>query len=260
MPDASSGTLATARRSGGRVAGPLQARDLKVHFDGVKAIDGVDLDLHPGEILGLIGPNGAGKTTCLNALSGFQKPTAGSVILAGDDITAMSPQRRVGRGVSRTFQAVRLFRSLTVFENVELGAVGTGSSRRAAREMAEEIVASLGLESRAHMDASALPHGEERRLGIARALATRPSFLLLDEPAAGLNEVESDELMRFLADLPSAFDCGLLVVEHDMRLIMGLCERIQVLNYGKTICVGTPDEIRQDPDVITAYLGTGRSD
>jgi branched-chain amino acid transport system ATP-binding protein len=262
MPEAATGTPATARHLGGRVdgrhEGSLQARGLEIHFDGVRAIDGVDLDLEPGEILGLIGPNGAGKTTLLNALSGFQKPTAGRVLLAGHDITSMSPQRRVSRGVSRTFQSVRLFRSLTVFENVELGAVGTGGGRRAGRLLAEKVVERLGLQERADMSASALPHGEERRLGIARALATQPQLLLLDEPAAGLNEVESDELMHFLSGLPEAFGCALLVVEHDMRLIMGLCQRIQVLNYGKSICLGTPDEVRRNPNVITAYLGTGK--
>jgi branched-chain amino acid transport system ATP-binding protein len=257
MPDASSGTLEAARRSGGPATGTLQAVDLKIHFEGVRAIDGVDLELAPGEILGLIGPNGAGKTTLLNALSGFQKPTAGRVLLAGDDVTGLPPQRRVARGVSRTFQAVRLFRGLTVFENVEAGAVGTGAGRREGRRLAEELVVRLGLEARAGMLASSLPHGEERRLGIARALATRPQFLLLDEPAAGLNEAESDELMHFLADLPAAFDCGLLVVEHDMRLIMGLCKRIQVLDYGRTICIGTPEQVRRDPEVVRAYLGVG---
>jgi branched-chain amino acid transport system ATP-binding protein len=233
----------------------LEAHGLKVHFGGVRAVDGVDLVLNKGEILGLIGPNGAGKTTLVNALSGFQKPTAGTVSLSGDDVTGWSSPRLARRGLTRTFQSVRLFPGLTVLENVELGGVGVGMRRSAARRWASELLARLRLDHLADRWADGLPHGLERRLGIVRALAAKPRFLLLDEPAAGLNEQESDELVASLTLIRDDFECALVVIEHDMRLIMRLCERIQVLDYGKTISIGTPAEVRRDPAVLTAYLG-----
>jgi branched-chain amino acid transport system ATP-binding protein len=233
----------------------LEARDLKVHFGGVKAVDGVDLDLRKGEILGLIGPNGAGKTTLVNALSGFQRLTAGRVLLGGEDVTGWSPHRLARRGLTRTFQSVRLFPGLTVLENVELGGVGVGIRRPAARRSARELLERLGLAGKADSLATGLPHGLERRLGILRALAAKPAFLLLDEPAAGLNERESDELVRALTLIRDDFSCALVVIEHDMRVIMRLCERIQVLDYGKTISIGNPTEVRADRAVLTAYLG-----
>jgi branched-chain amino acid transport system ATP-binding protein len=233
----------------------VEVRELAVHFEGVKAVDGVDLILRRGEILGLIGPNGAGKTTFVNALTGFQRLTAGAVSIDGVDVTGWSPSRLTRAGLARTFQSVRLFPRLTVLENVEAGAVGVGLGRRAARERAVELLLALGLAGRAHDPASGLPHGEERRLGVMRALASRPKYLLLDEPAAGLNEVEADELVRALAQIRDDFGCGLMIIEHDMRVIMSLCERIQVLDYGRTISIGTPEEVRSDPAVLTAYLG-----
>jgi len=233
----------------------LEARGLKIHFGGVRAVDGVDLTLHKGEILGLIGPNGAGKTTLVNALSGFQKPTAGTVLLNGTDVTGWKPSRLARKGLTRTFQSVRLFPDLTVLENVELGGVGVGLRRGAARRSAQELLERLNLDDKAHLYGTGLPHGLERRLGIVRALAAKPTFLLLDEPAAGLNESESDELVEVLTLIRDDFSCALVVIEHDMRLIMRLCERIQVLDYGKTISVGTPTEVRNDRAVLTAYLG-----
>jgi branched-chain amino acid transport system ATP-binding protein len=227
-----------------------------VHIRGVKAVDGVDLELALGEILGLIGPNGAGKTTLVNALSGFQRATSGEVVLNGEDITTWTSAEIARAGLVRTFQDVRLFSGLTVFENVESAAVSRGTSRAAARGLASELLARMRLGERAGLAAGGLAHGQERRLAIARALATRPSFLLLDEPAAGLDEAESDELVGALAEIRDAFALGLLVIEHDMRVIMRLCERIQVLDHGKTIAIGTPAEIRSDPAVLTAYLGT----
>jgi branched-chain amino acid transport system ATP-binding protein len=226
-----------------------------VHFEGVKAVDGVDLELRQGELVGLIGPNGAGKTTLVNALTGFERPTSGRVVLGGRDITGFAPHRLGPLGIARTFQSVRLFGNLTALENVELGALGVGASRRDARETAWALLERIGIAAKAHLRASALPYGDERRLGFVRALATRPAFLLLDEPAAGLNEAESDALMLAIGQIRDDFGCGLLVIEHDMRLIMRLSERIQVLDYGKTICVGTPAEVQADPAVITAYLG-----
>jgi len=238
--------------SGGEL---LEAQGLEVHFGGVRAVDGVDLELRKGEILGLIGPNGAGKTTLVNALSGFQKPTAGRVLLNGADVTGWSAHRLARRGLARTFQSVRLFPGLTVLENVELGAVGVGVRRPAARRLARELLERLGLAGKADALATGLPHGLERRLGIVRALAAKPAFLLLDEPAAGLNERESDELVGALTLIRDDFSCALVVIEHDMRVIMRLCERIQVLDYGKTISIGTPAQVRADPAVLTAYLG-----
>jgi branched-chain amino acid transport system ATP-binding protein len=205
--------------------------------------------------MGLIGPNGAGKTTCMNALSGFVPLNAGMVALAGVDVTGWSPQRLVARGLVRTFQDVATFPGLTVFENVELGALGAGMSRRRARARARELLKSMGLSRLSRLPASALPHGDERRVGIARAVAVGPKFLLLDEPAAGLDDVESLALTDTIAQIRETIGCGVLLVEHDMRIIFRVCERIQVLDYGKSIAVGSPEEIRTDPAVITAYLG-----
>jgi branched-chain amino acid transport system ATP-binding protein len=238
----------------------LEAHGLKVYFGGVRAVDGVDLTLKRGEILGLIGPNGAGKTTLVNALSGFQKPSDGSVFLDGAEVTGWDPAKLAKKGLTRTFQSVRLFPALTVLENVELGAVGVGMRRREARKIAAELVERLNLGDKAHLYGTGLPHGIERRLGIVRALAARPSFLLLDEPAAGLNERESDELVDSLALIRDDFSCALVVIEHDMRVIMRLCERIHVLDYGKTIAIGTPAEVRRDPAVLAAYLGRKAAD
>ena len=239
-------------------ASGLEVTGLAVHFEGVKAVDGVDLTLRPAEILGLIGPNGAGKTTFVNALTGFQRPTAGSIRIDGRDVSGWSASRIARIGVARTFQSVRLFPRLSVLENVEVGAVGVGMRRSDARRFAIELLERFGLAARAHHPGSGLPHGEERRLGIVRAMASRPNCLLLDEPAAGLNEVEGDELVRALSGIREDFGCGLLVIEHDMRVIMSLCERLQVLDYGKTIAEGTPEQVRADPAVLTAYLGRAR--
>ena len=238
----------------------LEAREIKVHIRAVKAVDGVDLTLERGRILGLIGPNGAGKTTLVNVLAGFQRATGGRVVLGGEDITTWEPSEIARAGVVRTFQDVRLFTALTVFENVEAAAVSTGATRREARALSWEILERVGLEQRARGMAAALPHGEQRLLAVARALAARPLFLLLDEPAAGLDEGESDELVGALAAIRDAFGVGLLVIEHDMRVIMKLSESIQVLDDGKTIALGTPAEIRTDPAVLSAYLGAREVD
>jgi ABC-type branched-subunit amino acid transport system ATPase component len=242
-----------------RPVGSLEAHDVRVHIRGVKAVDGVDLALRRGQILGLIGPNGAGKTTLVNVLAGFQRATAGRVVLDGEDITTWEPSEIARAGLVRTFQDVRLFAGLTVFENVEAAAVLRGASRRLARAVSGELLARLGLERRTADRAAVLPHGEQRRLAIARALAARPSFLLLDEPAAGLAEDESDELVVALVAIRDAFGVGLLVIEHDMRLIMQLAERIQVLDQGRTLALGTPAQIRDDAAVRSAYLGSGEA-
>src|SRR5215831_3318546 len=239
----------------GSNAEKLVAEGIHVHFEGVRAVDGVDLTLVRGQIMGLIGPNGAGKTTFMNAVSSFVHLTAGEVVLDGLPVTNWKPERLAKNGLVRTFQDVATFPALSVFENVELGALGAGLSRKKARLRAAELLDRLGLRHLATLRASALPHGEERRVGIARAVACAPRFLLLDEPAAGLDDDESLRLAETIADIRNDLGCGVLLVEHDMRIIFRVCERIQVLDYGKSLAVGTPDEIRQNRQVIEAYLG-----
>jgi branched-chain amino acid transport system ATP-binding protein len=212
-----------------------------------------------GEILGLIGPNGAGKTTLVNALTGFQRLTAGRIALGEVDVTGWSANRLARKGICRTFQSVRLFPDLTVYENVEMGAIGAGASRRESMGRTEGLLERMQLESVADRPASAIPHGQERRVGIARALATAPRFLLLDEPGAGLNELESAELVSALRHIRDDYGCALVVIEHDMGLIMQLCERIHVVDHGKTLAIGAPAEVARDPAVLEAYLGSGRS-
>src|SRR5262245_6829441 len=204
--------------------------------------------------MGLIGPNGSCNTKFMNAVSGFVPLTGGTVTVDGVDMTDWPPHRRVANGLVRTFQDIATFPGLSVFENVELGALGAGLNRRAARKRAWELIDGLDLRHVARLPASALPHGDERRVGIARAVAVAPRFLLLDEPAAGLDDAESRALTTSIAALRDELGCGVLLVEHDMRIIFRVCERIQVLDYGKTIAVGTPEEIRNDRRVV-AYLG-----
>jgi branched-chain amino acid transport system ATP-binding protein len=240
---------------GGAGTGKLVAEGIRVHFEGVRAVDGVDLTLERRQIMGLIGPNGAGKTTFMNAVSSFVPLTRGQVHMDGVDVTGWAPHKLVAGGLVRTFQDVATFPGLTVFENVELGALGAGLSRRKARVRAWELLENMELRDVALLPASALPHGDERRLGIARAVAVEPKFLLLDEPAAGLDDAESMALTETIARLRDELGCGILLVEHDMRIIFRVCELIQVLDYGKSIAVGTPEEIRTDRRVVAAYLG-----
>lgn len=234
----------------------LHANAVTVRFGGLTAVNDVTLQLAQGEVLGLIGPNGAGKTTLVNVLSGFQRPAAGSVAVGDADCTRLARHDFAGAGVVRTFQAVRLFKGLTVSENVEVGYVAAGLGRFAARRRAREILDELGLGAKAERLAAGLSYGEERRVGLARALAVNPRYLLLDEPAAGLAPAEADQLRDVVGAVRAKYGCGVLVIEHNMAFVMELCERVQVLDGGRTIAEGRPAEIRANADVRRAYLGT----
>jgi branched-chain amino acid transport system ATP-binding protein len=252
--------VTTAAPEAGRSVGAddaLLAEDVTVTFTGVKALDGVTFLCRPGEIVGLIGPNGSGKTTLLNTLSGFLEPASGVVRFRGRETRGWSPQQHARRGLARTFQGVRPFAQLTVRENIEVGAIGVGASRREARDRASELLEELHLTELAATWAGILPAGSQRRLGIARALAAEPSFLLLDEPAAGLYEAETDAVIDFIRRVHETRRIGITLVEHDMRVVMRLCERVQVLDNGMTLGEGSPSEIRTNERVLEAYLGTG---
>jgi branched-chain amino acid transport system ATP-binding protein len=221
----------------------------------VHALRDVTLELGRAEIAGLIGPNGAGKSTLVNVLSGFDRPTSGTVELEGRDVTHWSPSRRGRQGLSRTFQHSHAFRSLSVRENLEVAALGVGAAAREARQRASELLETLGLSSQAEAPAGTLAQGDERRLGVARALATRPRFVLLDEPAAGLPEAEVPGFAEAVRGVRDDHDAGVLLIDHNMALIMGLCDRIYVLDQGRVLAKGTPEEIRANLDVAAAYLG-----
>jgi branched-chain amino acid transport system ATP-binding protein len=233
-------------------ASTLEVDGAVKQFRGLRALDGVSLDVDEGEIVGLIGPNGSGKTTLLNLASGVLRPTRGRIIVAGVDATGRKPHEIARLGVGRTFQQIRLFSEMTVEENVEVGAV----ARHQDPERVAALLERLGLSRDGERFATTLPYGQQRRAEIARALAGRPRFLLLDEPAAGMNEAESDALLETIRSVRDDEGCAILIVDHDLRLIMRLCERIHVLAEGKTICEGTAEEVRRDPGVIQAYLGT----
>jgi branched-chain amino acid transport system ATP-binding protein len=224
-------------------------------FQGVQALREVSLDLHRGEVVGLIGPNGAGKSTLVNVMSGFDRPSAGQVLLEGRDVTRWPAHRRGRHGLARTFQHSHAFRSLSVRENVEVAALGVGCASREAARRAEELLDLLDLSPYADAPAAALAHGDERRLGVARALASDPRFVLLDEPAAGLPEAEVPGFAAAVRAVRDDHGAGVLLIDHNMALIMRVCDRIHVLDQGETLAHGTPDEIRANLDVAAAYLG-----
>lgn len=233
----------------------LTARDIGVSFGGLVALAGIDVDLGPGEIVGLIGSNGAGKSTMVNVLSGFQKPSRGTVTCGGLSLAGMPPHLIARTGIVRTFQSVRLFRDLTVAENVAAAAAVLGKK---APDTAE-LLSLLGLSDLREKPAGALSYAHQRRLAIARALGLRPRFLLLDEPAAGMTPAEVAELDRTLLTVRDRTGMGLLLVEHNMTLVMSVCERLVVMDGGRVIARGVPEAIRQDPLVRQAYLGHGKA-
>ncbi len=240
-----------ARRPGAT----LRAASVSRAFDGVHALRDVTLELRTGEIVGLLGPNGAGKSTLVNVLTGFDFPDEGSVELEGRVITRWSPHRRGRHGLARTFQHSRSFRELSVRENVEVAALGSGVGVREARRRADDLLERLRLTAYARAPARSLPHGDERRLGVARALATSPRFVLMDEPAAGLPEAEVPDFAAVVRAVAEEHEAGVLLIDHNMALVMDVCHRIQVLDHGATLAEGAPGEIRANLDVASAYLG-----
>ncbi|HEV7400394.1 MAG TPA: branched-chain amino acid ABC transporter ATP-binding protein/permease [Solirubrobacterales bacterium] len=250
------GSVASGRQIERSVESALRAEGISLAFAGLQVLKQVDLAFGPGEALGLIGPNGAGKTTLVNVLSGFQAPDSGTVSLDGIDVTGRSPVRLAHDGLGRTFQAALPFAQLSCLESVAVGAMGMGAGRRQAIAVATDVLGRLNLLEQAALAAGSLPPGRQRLLGIARALAVRPRYLLLDEPAAGLNEAECGALVAVLRGVLDDFGCGILLIEHDMNIVMELCSRIQVLDDGTTLRIGTPEEVQADPAVVQAYLGT----
>ena len=235
--------------------GTLRASSVSRSFEGVRALDEVTIELHRHEVVGLIGPNGAGKSTLVNVLSGFDRPSRGTVDLDGREITSWRSYRRARAGLARTFQHSRSFRELSVRENVEVAALAVGASPREARGRADGLLELLGLDGSARRPAGTLAHGDERRLGVARALATEPAFVLMDEPAAGLPEAEVPDFASVVRSVRDEHDAGVLLIDHNMALVMGVCDRIHVLDQGRTLAEGTPAEIRENLDVAAAYLG-----
>jgi branched-chain amino acid transport system ATP-binding protein len=246
---------AAAAEATGRPGETLRASSVSRSFAGVRALDEVTLEVHRHEVVGLIGPNGAGKSTLVNVLTGFDRPDTGTVELGARDVTQWSAHRRARAGLARTFQHSRAFRALSVRENVEVAALGVGARRSRAARRARELLALLGLEALAEAPAAALSHGDERRLGVARALATEPRFVLLDEPAAGLPEAEVPDFAAVVRSVRDEHDAGVLLIDHNMALVMDVCDRVRVLDQGTTLADGTPDEIRKNLDVAAAYLG-----
>ena len=248
----------------------LEVKDLGIDFGGLRALTDVDLTIDAGEIVGLIGPNGAGKTTVFNLLTGVYTPTRGAIRFAGKSIIGKKPYQITQTGIARTFQNIRLFKEMSVLDNIRVAInhtmrypvissffrlPGYWREEGEAEERARELLGVFGMESVADQMAANLPYGMQRKLEILRALAADPQLLLLDEPAAGMNPTETHELMEVIRSIRERFQVAILLIEHDMSLVMNVCERLYVLDYGQLIASGTPDDIRRNEKVITAYLG-----
>lgn len=248
----------------------LETKNLGISFGGLRAVDDFNIEIQKGELYGLIGPNGAGKTTVFNLLTGVYQPTCGTAYLEGKKITGKKPAEINKAGIARTFQNIRLFSNLTVLDNVKIGlhnhykyTTASGILRlpfyfkteKKMNQRAMEMLKVFGLEEESGYLASNLPYGKQRKLEIARALATEPKLLLLDEPAAGMNPNETAELMNTIRFVRDHFDMTILLIEHDMKLVSGICEKLTVLNFGTELAKGPTEQVLKNPDVITAYLG-----
>lgn len=248
----------------------LEVKNLSIQFGGLRAVDNFNMTIEKGQLYGLIGPNGAGKTTVFNMLTGVYKPTEGEIYLDGENITGKTPIQINQKGIARTFQNIRLFSKMSVLDNVKVGLhnqikcsfwdnifrfPGDFRCEKSMNEKAMELLGVFGLEGEAKVMASNLPYGKQRKLEIARALATNPKLLLLDEPAAGMNPNETAELMETIRFVRKEFGMTILLIEHDMNLVSGICEELSVLNFGTELCQGKTDEVLNNPEVITAYLG-----